>query len=176
MEMGGSIWIEEAGFGDKDRLRLKNGGLKEVTQGSVSLRVSLDGQAMDGEMQISRGKSEGHPGIVADREELIELVGKSIKKGGVGSSRDGGVDNSEGDRTSVVEKDFEADREAGISFPQNGGGQIAPADADKIAFGTGGRYVPGRVESPCGTGVRRRTLGRGGLNNGRDFGGSGRGG
>ena len=40
----------------------------------------------------------------------------------------------------------------------------------------GGRYVPGGVESPCGTSVRRRTIGRGGHNDGRDFGGSGRGG
>ena len=117
---------------------------------------------------------EGHPGVVADREGLIELVGESIKKGRVGSSRDGGVDNSEGDSTIIIDKDFEADREAGISFPQEGGGQIGPADVDKIAFGMGGRYVPAGVESPCGTGERRRTLGRGGLNNGRDLGGSGR--
>ena len=40
----------------------------------------------------------------------------------------------------------------------------------------GGRYVPGGGESSCGTGERRRTLGGGGLNDGRDFGGSGRGG
>ena len=117
METGGLIWIEEAGFRDEDRLRIKNRGLEEVTQGSVSLRMSLDGQAMEGELQISRGKSEGHLGVIADREGLIELVGKSIKKGGVGSSRDGGVDNSEGDRTIVVDKDFKADGEAGISFP-----------------------------------------------------------
>ena len=39
----------------------------------------------------------------------------------------------------------------------------------------GGRYVPGGVESPCGTSERRRTLGRGSLNEGRDFGGSVRG-
>ena len=44
-------------------------------------------------------------------------MGKSMEKEGVGSSRDGGVDNSEGDRTIVVDKDFEADREAGIGFP-----------------------------------------------------------
>ena len=50
METGGSIRVEEADFGDKDRLRVKNRGLKEVTQGSVSLRVSLDGQAMDGKL------------------------------------------------------------------------------------------------------------------------------
>ena len=103
-------------------------------------------------------------------------MGKSIEKGGVGGSREGGVNNSEGDRAIVVDKDFKADREAGVSFPQDRGGQIRPADADKVAFGMGGRYVPGGVESPCGTSERRKTLGRGGLNDGRDFGGSGRGG
>ena len=107
---------------------------------------------------------------------MIELVGESIKKGGVGSSRDGGDDNSEGDRTIVIDKDFEGDRKAGIIFSKDGGGQVRPADADKITFGMGGRYVPGGVESPCGTGERRRTLGLGGLNDGRDFGGCGRGG
>ena len=89
---------------------------------------------------------------------MIELVGKSIKEGGVGRSRDGGVNNSEGDRAIVIDKDFEANMEARISFPQDGGGQVRPADADEIAFGMGGRKVPRGVESPCGTGERRRTL------------------
>ena len=46
-------------------------------------------------------------------------------------------------------------------------------NADNVAFGMGDRYVPGGVESPCGTGEKRRTLGRGGLDDGRDFGGRG---
>ena len=71
---------------------------------------------------MSRGKSEGHPGVVADRERLIELVGESIKKGRVGSSGNGGVNNSERDRTIVIDKDFEADRKARIDIPQDGGG------------------------------------------------------
>ena len=50
METGGPNWIEEAGFGDEDRLRVKNCGLEEVTQGSVGLRMSFDGQAMEGEL------------------------------------------------------------------------------------------------------------------------------
>ena len=50
VETGGSIWVQEAGFGDKERLRVKNGGLKEVIQGSVGLRVSLDRQAIDGKL------------------------------------------------------------------------------------------------------------------------------
>ena len=50
VETGGPIWIEEASFGDEDRLGIKNRGLEEVTQGNVNLRMSLDGQAMDGEL------------------------------------------------------------------------------------------------------------------------------
>ena len=86
-------------------------------------------------------------------------MGKSIKKGGVGSSRDGGVDYSEGDCTIVVDKDFEADREARVGFPQNGGGQVRPADTDKIAFGMEGRHVLEGIESPGSTGEGRRPLG-----------------
>ena len=107
---------------------------------------------------------------------MIKLLGKSIEEGGVGSSGDGGVNNGEGDRTIVIDKNFKTDREARISFSQDGGGQVGPADADKITFGMGGRYVPRGVESPCGTRDGRRTLRLGSLNDGRDFGGSGSGG
>ena len=75
----------------------------------------------------------------------------------------------------MVDEDFEADREARLSFPQDGGSQVRPADADKIAFGVGGTCVPRGVESPCGTGDGRRPLARGSHNDGRDFGGRGSG-
>ena len=42
--------VEEAGFGDKNGLRVKYGGLKEVAQGSVIFRVGLDWEAMDGKL------------------------------------------------------------------------------------------------------------------------------
>ena len=90
---------------------------------------------------------------------MIEFEGKSIKEGGVGSSRDGVVNNSVGDHTIVVDKDLEAEREARISFTQDGGGQVRPADAAKITFGMGSRYVPGGLESPCSTREGSRTLG-----------------
>ena len=86
-------------------------------------------------------------------------MGKSLREGGVRSSKDGGVDNGAGDRTIVVDKDFEADREARVGFPQNGGGQVRLEDTDKIAFGVGGRQVPRGIESPGGTGEGRRPLG-----------------
>ena len=151
--------VEERGFGNKNRLRIKYGRLEEVTQDSVIFRVGLDGETMDGELYIRRGGLEGQPGVVADREGLGELVDKSIKEGGVESSGDGGINNGEGDRTIVIDKDFEADREARVSFPQNGGSQVRPADEDGIAFGVGARDVPGGIESPSGTGEGRRTLG-----------------
>ena len=49
-------------------------------------------------------------------------MGESIKTGGVGSGGDRGVDNGEGDRIVVIDKNFKADREARISFPIDGGG------------------------------------------------------
>ena len=105
------------------------------------------------------GKWERQQEIVANREGLIELVGKLIKEGGVGGSRDGGVNKCEGDRPIVVNKIFEADREARVSFPQDGGSQVGPTDADRIMFRVGGRHVPGGVESHCGTSEGRRALG-----------------
>ena len=50
MEAGGSIGVEEAGFGNKNSLRIEDGGLKEVTQDSLVLGVSLDGEAVDGKL------------------------------------------------------------------------------------------------------------------------------
>ena len=50
MEAGGGVTVEEAGFRDKNGLGVKYGGLKEVTQGSVFLRMGLDGKAMDGKL------------------------------------------------------------------------------------------------------------------------------
>ena len=86
-------------------------------------------------------------------------MGKGLEEGPVGSGSDGGVDNGEGDRTMVVDKDFEADREARVGFSQKGGGQVGPPDTDKFAFGVGGRQAPWGIESPGGSGERRRPLG-----------------
>ena len=102
---------------------------------------------------------EGQPGVVTDREGLVELVGKGLGEGLVGGGGDGGVDNGEGDSTIVIDKAFEANSEAGVGFPQDGGGQVGPADTDKIAFRVGGRQIPGGIESPGGTGEWRRPLG-----------------
>ena len=50
MELGVPIGVEEAGFGNEDRLRVKYGGLEKVTQGSVIFGVGLDGETVDGEL------------------------------------------------------------------------------------------------------------------------------
>ena len=50
MEARGSIRIEEAGFGNEDRLRVKYRRLKEVTQDGIVFGVSLDGEAVDGKL------------------------------------------------------------------------------------------------------------------------------
>ena len=84
--------------------------MKEITQVGIAVGMGLDGTAMDGELQISGGKSEGEPRIVANSEGLIELVGYCVEKGGVRSSRNGGVDDGEGDCTVLINKNFEGNR------------------------------------------------------------------
>ena len=62
---------------------------------------------MNGELEVGGGEAEGLPGVVGDGEGLIEAGGKSLKKGGVGCSGDGGVDNGEGDGAFTVDKGLE---------------------------------------------------------------------
>ena len=74
-EVGIAIGVEETSLGDEDRLGIKDRGLKKVTQGGIIFGVVLDRKTMDGELKVSRGKSEGEPGVVADRKGLVEFVG-----------------------------------------------------------------------------------------------------
>ena len=75
--------------------------------------ASVSGWALIERLWIANCRSvaaswKGQPGIVANLEGLIGLVGQCIKKEGVRSSRNGGVDNGEGDCTIVVNEDLEA--------------------------------------------------------------------
>ena len=62
--------VEETSLGDEDRLGIKDRGLKKVTQVGVIFSVDLDRKSMDGELKVSRSKSEGEPGVVAALEGL----------------------------------------------------------------------------------------------------------
>ena len=112
VEARGAVGVEKVGLGDEDGMEIQNRGLEEVRQGSILLVVSLDSETMNGKLQIGGGKVEGQAGIVVNWEGLIELLGESIEKRGVGSRRNGTVDNGEGHCTIVVNKDFNANQEA----------------------------------------------------------------
>ena len=47
------------------------------------------------------------PGVVGDGEGLIEAGGESLKKGGIGSGGEGGVDNGKGDGALTVDNGLE---------------------------------------------------------------------
>ena len=95
---------------------MKDRGLEKVTQVGIAIGIGLDGNALDGELQIRGGKSEGESGIVAIWEGLVELVGQCIEKGGVRSRTNGGVDEAERDSTVVVNKNLKANWETRIGF------------------------------------------------------------
>ena len=117
LEAPASLRVEEAGFGYENRLGVKDRGLEEITEGVMAVGMGLYWKAIDAELVISGGKSEGVLGVVANRDGLIEFVDKCIKKRGVRSSGNGGVDNSEGNCTTVVSEDFEAHRETRFGLP-----------------------------------------------------------
>ena len=158
MEARTPVGVEELWLIYEDRLGVKDTGLEEITQFVIMVGMGLDGKAKDGQLQISGGKSEGEPGVVANREGLVEFVDEGVKEGGVGGSGNGGVDNGEGDCTVGVDKNFKSNSKTRIGFPLDGGGQVGLADRDVVVFGVRGRRVPRGVESTCGTGKGGRTL------------------
>lgn len=121
--------------------------------------MCLDGKDMAGEFQIGRGQMEVKPEIVANQEGLVEFAGKCVEKSKVGSSGNRGIDNGEGDCTYLFGKNFQANRETGIGFSEDGDGQVGPANADQVTLWVGSGLVPRGVKSPSVTGKWRRTLG-----------------
>ena len=85
VEVAGSFDYEALGVVDRSR----EGGGKE----GVVIRYGIKRDAMNGELEVSGGESEGLPGVVGDGEGLVEAGGESLKKGGIGGGGDGGVDN-----------------------------------------------------------------------------------
>ena len=75
MEPGFPVGVVEAGLSNKNSLGIKNRGLENITEGDIIFRIGLDRELMNGELKISRGKPEGEPGVVANREGLIEFLG-----------------------------------------------------------------------------------------------------
>ena len=111
------VRVEKADLWYQDGLCIKDRGWEEITQLGIGIRMGLDGKAMDGEWQIRGGKSAGEPGIVGNWEWLIKLVGQCIKKEGVRSSRNGGVNDGERAPTVVVNENLIANKKARIDFP-----------------------------------------------------------
>ena len=64
-------------------------------------------EAVNGELEVSRGEPAGLPRVIGDGEGLIEAGGEGLKKGGIGGGGDGGVDNGEGDDALTVDKGLE---------------------------------------------------------------------
>ena len=59
---------------------------------------------MNSELEVGGGEAESRPGVIGDGEGLIEVGGKGLEKGGVGSGGDRGVDNREGDGAFAIDK------------------------------------------------------------------------
>ena len=142
------------------------GGGKE----GVVLWHSVEGKAVNSELEVGGGEAESLPGVIGDGEGLIEVGGKGLKKGGVGSGGDGGVDNGEGDSVLAIDKGLERNRELRVGLLEDGGSDVREADMDEGFVRVGGMRTAGGVEPSGSAGEGRRALRRRGLHDGRDFG------
>ena len=124
---------------------------------------------MDGKLEIGRGQPEGEPGVVTDRKGLVDLQGESLEEGSVGGSRNSGVGKYKGDSPFVVDKGLEGDRKIGVSFAEDRGSEVWPADSDKGFIRVGGLNSAEGIEPSGHAGEGRRALGGGSLDGVRDF-------
>ena len=90
------------------------------------------------------------PGVVGDGEGLIEAGGKGVKKGSVGCSRDGSVDNGEGDGAFAIDKGLERNRKLGVGFFEDGRSNVRETDMDKGFVRVRGMGTAGGIE-PSGS-------------------------
>ena len=102
-----AVRIEVAGSFYYEALGVVDGGGEGGGEEGVVIRHGIEREAVNGELEVSGGESEGLPGVVSNREGLIEAGGESLKKGGIGGGRDGGVDNGESDGAFTVDKELE---------------------------------------------------------------------
>ena len=99
-----AVRVEVAGPFDYEALGVVDGSGEGGGEEGVVIRHGIKREAVNGELEVGGGESEGLPGIVGDGEGLVEAGGEGLKKGGVGSGGDGGVDNGEGDGVFTVDK------------------------------------------------------------------------
>ena len=46
-----------------------------MTQGGIIFMICIDRETQNSKLKVSGGNLRGEPGVVANREELVELVG-----------------------------------------------------------------------------------------------------
>ena len=102
-----AVRVEVAGSLNYEALGVVDGSGEGGGEEGVVIRHGIKREAVNGELEVGGGQSEGLPGVVGDGEGLIEAGGESLKKGGIGGGGDGGVDNGEGDGAFTVDKGLE---------------------------------------------------------------------
>ena len=111
-----AVGVEVAGSFDYEAFGVVDGSGEGGGEEGVVIRHGVKREAVNGELEVGGGKSEGLPGIVGNGEGLVEAGGESLKKGGVGSGGNGGVDNGEGDGALTVDKGLERNRKLGVGL------------------------------------------------------------
>ena len=90
------IWVEEASGCDPGTFRVEDSGFEVNEEPFRVIRQVPEWEAMNGELILVRGRTERKPGEGSNREGLVEASCKGGKEAGVIGARGGGVDPQEG--------------------------------------------------------------------------------
>ena len=162
--------VEVAGSFNNEAFGVVDGSGEGGGRKGVVFRHGVEGKAVNGQLEVGRGKAESRPGVIGDGEGLIQAGDKGLKKGGVGRGGDGGVDNGEGDGAFDIDKGLERNRELEVGLFEDGGSNIREADTDQGFVRVRGMRSAWGVEPSGSAGEWRRALRRRGLHDGRNFG------
>ena len=102
-----AVRVEVAGSFDYEAFGVVDGSGEGGGEEGVVIRLGIKREAMNGELEVGGGESEGLPGVVGDGEGLIEAGGESLKKGRIGSGKDGGFNNRECNGVFTIDKGLE---------------------------------------------------------------------
>ena len=165
-----AVGVEVAGSFNNEAFGVVDGRREGEGKEGIVIGDGVEGKAVNGQLEIGRSEAESEPGVIGNREGVIEAGAKALKKGGVGRSRDGSVDNGESDGAFAIDKGLERNRKVGVGLFKDGGSNVGEADMDKGFVRVRGMSSAGGIEPSESAGEGRRALGGSGLHDCCNFG------
>ena len=129
-----SVLVTVPGQANRDRLGVVDGLLDEGEEVFVVVSEDVGRDSVNCQVYSCWRLGKRKPGVITDREGLVEAAGESIEMGGIGFCWGVRVSPRKGDSASVVDLGYEPFQEEAVGLGEGGGGY----------FWEGGGYALGK--------------------------------